>query len=873
MPMRLKKIHLLVVCVLIFTYSCTTSKKIPAPISKINLDTVTVVAENNKKEYRESFKKENDLLHTKLEVKFDWEKKHLLGKATLTCSPHFYPQSQLTLDAKGFDIHQIAVLKDSSLVPLKYTYDSLKLTIYLDKEYYIGEKYLVLIDYTAKPDEVKQEGGLAITDAKGLYFINHDGKEKNKPRQIWTQGETESNSCWFPTIDKPNVKCTEEIYITVDTNFVTLSNGLLIYSSLNKDGTRTDYWKMDLPHSTYLFMMAIGEYSIVKDKWRDIEVNYYVEPEFKDDAKTIFGNTPEMIEFFSKKLGYDYAWPKYSQVVVRDYVSGAMENTSATIHGEFVQKYKREFIDGNEDEVISHELFHHWFGDLVTAESWSNLPLNESFANYAEYLWNDYKYGREEADYGNYNDLSGYLREAAKKKEPLIRFHYNDKDDMFDGHSYNKGGRVLHMLRNYTGDEAFFKSLQLYLKNNQFKAAEIHHLRLAFEEVTGEDMNWFFNQWFLTPGHPKLDITYNYNDSSKTTIVKIKQTQNIAKSIVYQLPIAVDIYVNGKNRREKIMMTDSVQTFSFHSDSKPDLINVDADKILLCEKSDNKTVDDFAFQYRHAPLLMDRMESVNYFLKKQKDKTAQNILEEAMDDKFWAIKNNVIKKLKLNDDSLFTERIKPLLVKLAKQDKKSSVRANALEKLTELIAKDFVNVFQSAIHDSSYMVIASALFALNKADSVEAVKTAKTMENENNDDIRIAIAEIYSTQSNPELFTFYNKAFEKTNGWGKYSLLESLGEYLTKIKDESILDKGLAIINDEAIHNSITWIRKAASGSMDKVKDTLQENAKGLKSKMDTSGKNTPGYSEMENELNKLNSRIESIDKMIQHIKDSQKKS
>lgn len=156
---------------------------------------------------------------------------------------------------------------------------------------------------------------------------------------------------------------------------------------------------MDQPHAPYLFMMSIGEYSIVKDTWKKIPVNYYVEKEYEKDAKAIFGNTPEMIEFYSKTLGVDYVWPKYSQVIVRDYVSGAMENTSATVHGEFLQQHSRDLLDENNEDVISHELFHQWFGDLVTCESWSNLPLNESFATYGEYLWREYKYGRDDADY------------------------------------------------------------------------------------------------------------------------------------------------------------------------------------------------------------------------------------------------------------------------------------------------------------------------------------------------------------------------------------------------------------------------------------------------------------------------------------------
>ncbi len=231
-----------------------------------------------------------------------------------------------------------------------------------------------------------------------MYFINADGSDKNKPTQIWTQGETEASSCWFPTIDAPNQKTSQEIYITVPNKFVTLSNGKLISQTKNGNN-RTDYWKMDQKHAPYLFFMGVGEYEIIKDSYKNIPVNYYVEKEYAPYAKDIFGLTPEMIGFFSDKLGVEYPWNKYSQIVGRDYVSGAMENTTAVIHGEQAYQKPGQLIDENvQENTIAHELFHHWFGNLVTSESWSNLTLNESFANYSEYLWREHKYGKVDAE-------------------------------------------------------------------------------------------------------------------------------------------------------------------------------------------------------------------------------------------------------------------------------------------------------------------------------------------------------------------------------------------------------------------------------------------------------------------------------------------
>ena len=322
-------------------------------------------------DYRVTATKVNDLMHTKLDVSFDYAKRYLYGKEWLTVKPHFYPTDSLTLDAQGMDIKNVSLVSAKGMTKLKYTYNGEKISINLNKTYLKDQKYTVYIAYTAKPDELTVKGSAAITDAKGLYFINPDGAVKDKPVQIWTQGETEASSAWFPTIDKPDQKTTDEISMTVLNKYTTLSNGKLVSQKTNANGTRTDTWRMDLPHSPYLFMMAVGDFKITKDKYKDKGVSYYLEPKYAPYAKQIFGKTPEMIKFYSNTLGVDFPWNKYAQIVVRDYVSGAMENTTATLHGEQVQKTDRELLDGNAEGTIAHELFHQWFGDYVTAESWS----------------------------------------------------------------------------------------------------------------------------------------------------------------------------------------------------------------------------------------------------------------------------------------------------------------------------------------------------------------------------------------------------------------------------------------------------------------------------------------------------------------------
>ena len=471
-----------------------------------------------KKNYRSFATKENDLVHTKLVANFDYTRSQLNGEVWLQLRPHFYATAQLILDAKGMEIHQVSIVKNETKNALKYKYDGNIISIDLDKTYTAKDTYTVYVKYTAKPNEYKAKGSEAITDAKGLYFINPLGKEKNKPTQIWTQGETEGTSVWIPIIDKPNQKCTQEFYLNVPSKYVSLSNGLLVKQVANKNGTRLDIWKMDLPHSPYLFFIGIGDYAVVKQEAittsnkKKLELSYYIEKEFEKEAVKIYGKTPQMIALFEKLLAVPFPWSKYAQISGRDYVSGAMENTTATLHSDAVQQDARELVDENIWEgTIAHELFHQWFGDLVTAESWSNLTVNESFADYSQTIWLENSKGKDAGDYENYKGMSGYLSSPTDAEKNLVRFYYNEREDMFDLVSYQKGGRILHMLRHFVGDEAFYKSLNKYLTDNKFSNGSAIKLKLAFESVTGKDLNWFFNQWYFGNGHPYVSSTQQYD--------------------------------------------------------------------------------------------------------------------------------------------------------------------------------------------------------------------------------------------------------------------------------------------------------------------------------------------------------------------------
>ncbi len=742
-----------------------------------------------KKQYRSTPEKVHALVHTKLEASFDIPKAYMFGKVWLTLKPQFYPSNTLVLDAKGMDIKEIAVVKGTAKSKLKFEYDGMLLKIELDKTYKGGEAYTIYIDYTAKPNELKVEGSAAITDAKGLYFINPTGEDKGKPTQIWTQGETEATSVWCPIIDKTNQKTTQEIYITVPTKWVTLSNGKLMSQKPAGNGLRTDYWKMDLPHSPYLFFMGAGDFAVVKDNWKGKEVNYYVDKEYESVAKKIFGNTPEMMSFFSKITGVDYPWVKYSQIVGRDYVSGAMENTTATLHQESAQQDARELVDGNGWEgTIAHELFHQWFGDYVTTESWSNLTLNESFANYSELLWDEYKYGKDKGGATQYSAMQGYLGSNSEKKN-LVRFYYSDKEDMFDAVSYNKGGRILHMLRNFVGDSAFFKSLNLYLTTNKFKTAEAHQLRLAFEEITGKDLNWFFNQWYFGSGHPTLDINYSYDETTQQVKVVVKQTQ---KDKLFKLPVAVDIY-NGSNKiRHQVWLENAVDSFMFASATNPDLINFDGDKVLLCTKKENKTIDNYLHQYKYAALYLDRREAIDFISKKQDDPKAVEFMKLAINDKYSGLRNFAIGKLDLKKEPVVTA-VETSLAEIARKDASRIVRSKAVEVLGNLKKPAYKSLFQSLLSDSSYTLSAAALLALEKIDATAALTEAKLLSKQKmKGDLMEAVATTLIKSGDESAFDEIATAYGKMGlSQAKFNLTAVFANFIGTIKNTEKVKRGV----------------------------------------------------------------------------------
>ncbi|TAF35763.1 MAG: M1 family peptidase [Cytophagales bacterium] len=753
--------------------------------------------------YKVSSPKTFQLIHTKLEITPDWAQESILGRATLTVTPWFYEQDSLVLDAKGFDIKQIKI--DNQVVS-NFTNTGRHLIIKLNKPFVKGKNYEVFIHYSTTPKLLTERNHPSKAEENGLYFINAQKQTPNKPQQIWTQGQTGNNSCWFPTFDQPNIRTTQEMHITVENRFKSLSNGKLIESKQNADGTRTDIWKQEVPHPPYLFMLAVGEFAKITESWKDKEVAYYVENAYKEDSKAIFGHTPEMIGFFSKLFGYEFPWDKYSQVVVRDYISGAMENTSASVFMEGLQMEKRCLIDDHWDDIIAHELVHQWFGDLVTCESWGNLTLNEAFANYGEYLWTDYKYGRDEADAHRSLELESYLNEAETKRRPIVRYYYDTDDELFDNHSYAKGYLVLHYLRSIIGDEAFFATLTHYLKQNAHKSVELANLRMAFEETSGLDLTLFFEQWLLTAGHPELKVTHEYKNNR--VYLHVEQAQIEALSTTFQIPFEVEIWENNQARIEKSTITNKKQTFSWPlSSTAASCVVFDPRGLIPARITHDKDLKEYAFQVKNGRYFATKYQAFKPLYAAFPSEQAQYACLDAMQDPSHQIRQAGCEGFLEPVEKLVPSAV-DLLKKAFNTDPSSGVRMLALDGLLAQNAMEDM-LIDRALQDTSYYVMSSGIYALALTKGPEARPIVEKYEHYNEKHLVAIIANFYSQLRIEGKYEWFIEKLNRVSGSELSYLLQPFTTYLMG-SEGAVLDKGMVFLVQMAQKNNYFQTRKDA---------------------------------------------------------------
>lgn len=464
-----------------------------------------------------------DTRHIKLDLSFDWEKEQARGTATITFAPLVKDMRRVEFDAGNMSFASVKLLSGA---PLRFTSDSAKekLRVELDRIYQPKEELTVVITYNT--NGTIKTPGIGGAFGRGLAFVKPNEQDPARPRQIWSQGESEYNHYWFPCYDHPNDFATTEMIATVDKPFTVISNGKLVERRDNPNNTQTFHWKMDEPHATYLVSIIVGEFAAVETKYENIPVTTYVYPNEVEEGKVSAARIGDMVRFFSEYTGVRYPYAKYAQTTVRDF-GGGMENITATTLTDETIHDRRAELDATSDGLMSHELAHQWFGNLVTCRTWADLWLNESFATYAETLWTEKLLGRDETLYAEVrgNQDQYYQAWAMGVRRPIVTKNYREIDDLFDVYAYPRGGAVLHMLRKTLGDENFRRAINHYLTKYRHQPVETAQFRIAIEEATGQPMDWFFDQWIYKMGHPVFRVTQNYDPAKKVLTLNVRQEQ------------------------------------------------------------------------------------------------------------------------------------------------------------------------------------------------------------------------------------------------------------------------------------------------------------------------------------------------------------
>lgn len=544
-----------------------------------------------------------DLNHQKIWVRFDFNRRAVLGRTELFLTSVSGVNRELILDSKTTEIHRIYDI--SARQNLEFVQDSSTISIHFEEAFASGDSLFIGIEFTSFPPN------------RGLYFVNPDGTDPGKPTQIWTLGQPEDNSFWLPTIDHPAVRTTQETWISVPAEFETLSNGALIEQKvLPGDSLRTDYWFMEKPHAPYLFALAVGKYEIFEEIVDDVVLKYYVEPEFAPYYRSIYADTDDMLRFFNRKLGIKYPWKFYAQVPVHDFIASGMENTTATILFNHVQVTDRQSADVNFQDLIAHELIHQWFGNLVICKDWANLPLNEGFASYFEIIYKKHRNGDMEADWKNLQDRNSYFTEASTYRRPLIFNRYSEPEDMYDRHTYQKAGQILRMLHEKVGEEVWWSALNRYLETFAYQAVDWRDLRDVFLQETGQNMEIFFRQWFTEPGHPEIKVTYNFSYPEAT--VRIQQVHDMDRQPLFYLPI--EIYYKDRYHFDywkRIEMTSADTTITIdHPVNQLVEVYVDPYRKILAEYTENLNETEYLSRLAH-PSVFIRYESLGYLVEKE----------------------------------------------------------------------------------------------------------------------------------------------------------------------------------------------------------------------------------------------------------------
>lgn len=647
-----------------------------------------------------------DVLHYRLDVTFDEANKSVSGHTTITFVPFLPALRTVTVDAESMKVSAVTL----SGKPLQYTVGPSSITVSLDKAYSPHDTLAVDIAYSCTP-------------RKGLYFIQPDSANPSKPCQIWSQGEDMDNHNWFPCYDFPNDKATSEVIATVRDEYTVLSNGRLVSVTSNKkDKTKTFHWKENLPHSSYLIMLAAGKYSVLRDTAGTVPLEYYVYPGQESNAKASFAETPAIMNFFNSRIAVKYPWEKYAQVAIADFMFGGMENTTATtLMDEAVLLDPRARIDESAVSLIAHEMAHMWWGDLVTCKDWRHLWLNEGFASYFDPLYFEATRGR-----GEFELQMSACQESAIRTDAMLGRKPIVSVGSLTANVYSRASSVLNMLRFVLGDELFWKAINHYITKYQYRAAETNDLKECIEEATGQNLYWFFDEWLYKAGHPVFDVSCTWNDTTHSEAVHVKQVQQTdSLTGIFRMPVSIELTTPAGATTHRVLLWTADTTFTLPSAERPTMVIFDRGNWLLKELHFSKTIDAWSYQASHAGSPIDRIRAIAALMEEGDSVAVVPILAPiALNDTSHAVRREAVSALTEHRyaDSTTLAMVESVMLAAAR-DPNSSVRSEGVAGLRRLRGERVIAAVRNAFNDSSYAVMGSALEAIARVDSAHAVAT------------------------------------------------------------------------------------------------------------------------------------------------------
>ncbi len=636
-----------------------------------------------------------DVLHIDLHLEPDLEYATLDGVCTTTVRALDEPVRLLALDA--VDLRIASVERNGK--PLQFTHRNKRLEITFDPLIAPEEEATFTVAYRA------------VRPRQGLFFIEPTPEYPKKVRHAWTQSQDENARYWFPCMDYPHEKQTTSTTIVVRKGEFALGNGALV--ERRDEGDRTIYrYKQDIPHSTYLMTLVAGPFEEVQQRE---DVFYYVLPGRKDDGERAFGKTPKMIDVFEERLAYKYPYARYSQIAVSDFIFGGMENTSATTQTDRTLHDERAHLDFSSDPLVSHELAHQWFGDLLTTRDWSHAWLNEGFATFFEAVFREADLGYDEYLYDIFGCLERYLQEDAERyRRPIVYNLFRDPIELFDRHLYEKGGVVLHMLRGELGEARFWRSIRRYVADNAQRSVETIDLIRAIENATGRNMRGFFDQWVFRGGHPRLSVKAAYDSKRRVATLTIDQTQTVDDNnpaYIFDVDVAfVPEAGIEKERRIRAHIERAHETISVPLDFEPKMVRFDPGAFLLADVKYELGVDFAAATLAGDPDVVAKIRAARE-LTKDASAAAREALAAAFErNQFWGVLAEIAGALARTRAPWARE----ILVRALRHEH-PKVRRAAAASLGDFKGREIADaLLQPAKDDASYFVVSAALHALGK---------------------------------------------------------------------------------------------------------------------------------------------------------------